>query len=153
MYQVDNYDKNWQNFPISNPNPNLNNVNAHIFGEKSLIFTEIIIQKWKYRHVPGRQLCPKLTKFAQQQSQTRSPHYQYTHQVWWKSIDIYSRYHLEMKIQMCGRQITLPSILPVISKLLVTHVHESLMTFKVINCYIQHNLVPDPILPVSQHCF
>ena len=30
-----------------------------------------------------------------------------TYQIWWKSTDIYSSYHPEMKIQTCGRQIIL----------------------------------------------
>ena len=36
-------------------------------------------------------------KFAHEQSQTISPQYQCTHQVWWKSIDVYSSYHPETK--------------------------------------------------------
>ena len=35
----------------------------------------------------------KMKKFANLQSQTRSPQYQCTYQVWSKSIDIYSNYH------------------------------------------------------------
>ena len=45
-------------------------------------------------------------KFAHYQSQTRSPQYQCTYQVRWKSIDVYSSYHPETKIWACLRQIT-----------------------------------------------
>ena len=46
--------KNWQNFPISNPKPDLHNINAHIkFGENPLIFTQVVIWKWKYQPVVG----------------------------------------------------------------------------------------------------
>ena len=41
--------KNWQNLPIGNPKPDLNNINAHtMFGENPFIFTQVIIQKQKY---------------------------------------------------------------------------------------------------------
>ena len=33
-------------------------------------------------------------KFAHQRCQNRSPQYECTYQVWWKSIDIYTSYHL-----------------------------------------------------------
>ena len=52
----------------------------------------------------------KLKKFADEQSQSRSPQYQCTHQIWWKSTEIYSSYCPESKIQMCCRQITLSKI-------------------------------------------
>ena len=46
---ADNSIKNWQNFPFSNLKAELHNINAHIeFGENLLIFTKIIVQKWKY---------------------------------------------------------------------------------------------------------
>ena len=38
----------WQNLPISNPKPDLHNINAHTkFGENPLMFTQVIIQKRK----------------------------------------------------------------------------------------------------------
>ena len=43
----------------------------------------------------------KLLKYTQQQSWTKSPQYQRTYQVWWKSVEIYSSYRQEMKIWMC----------------------------------------------------
>ena len=52
----------------------------------------------------------KLTKFAHYQTQTRSAQYQFTHQVWWKPIEIYSSYCPETKIRMCSGQITLPKL-------------------------------------------
>ena len=45
----------WQNLPISNSKPDLINVNAYSkFGENCLLFTEVIVRKWKYGHVLGR---------------------------------------------------------------------------------------------------
>ena len=42
--------KDWQNLPISNPKPDLHNINAHTkFGENPLIFTQVIIWKGNYR--------------------------------------------------------------------------------------------------------
>ena len=38
--QADNFVKIWQNLPISNPQPDLHNINAHTkFGENPLMFT------------------------------------------------------------------------------------------------------------------
>ena len=46
--RADNSVKNWRNLPISNPKPDLHNINAHTtFGENPLIFTQIIIRKRK----------------------------------------------------------------------------------------------------------
>ena len=40
--------KNWQNSPISNPKPDLHNINAYTkFGENPLMFTQVIIRKRK----------------------------------------------------------------------------------------------------------
>ena len=39
--RADNSVKNWQNLPISNPKPDLHNINAHTkFGENLLLFTQ-----------------------------------------------------------------------------------------------------------------
>ena len=47
--QADNSVKNWRNLPISNPKPDLYNINANtMFGETPLAFTHINIQKRKY---------------------------------------------------------------------------------------------------------
>ena len=44
MWQADNSIKNWQNLPISNPKPDLHNINSHNkFGEDPLIFIQVII--------------------------------------------------------------------------------------------------------------
>ena len=44
--RADNAVKIWRNLPISNPKPDLHNINAHIkFGENPLMFTQVII--WK----------------------------------------------------------------------------------------------------------
>ena len=40
--------KNWRNLAISNPKPDLHNMNAHTkFGENPLMFTQVIIRKQK----------------------------------------------------------------------------------------------------------
>ena len=45
MSRADNSDKSGQNLPISNPKPDLHNINEHTkFWENSLILTEVIIQ-------------------------------------------------------------------------------------------------------------
>ena len=54
--------------------------------------------------------CQKLTKSANEQSQTRSQQYQCTYQIWWKFIDIYSNYCPETKMQMGCGQIALSKI-------------------------------------------
>ena len=44
-----------QNLPISNPKPDLLNVNAYSkFGENPLLFTQVIVWKRKYGRVLGR---------------------------------------------------------------------------------------------------
>ena len=46
--RADNSVKNWRNLPISNPKPDLHNINAHTkFGENPLMFTQVIIRKRK----------------------------------------------------------------------------------------------------------
>ena len=50
--QADNSMKIWKNLPISNPKPDLHNINAHTkFGENPLMCTQVII--WK-RKMDGR---------------------------------------------------------------------------------------------------
>ena len=40
--------KIWRNLPISNPKPDIHNINAHTkFGENPLMFTQVIIRKRK----------------------------------------------------------------------------------------------------------
>ena len=52
---ADNSVKIWQNLPISNPKPDLLNVNAYSkFDENPLLFTQVIIRKRKYGRVSGR---------------------------------------------------------------------------------------------------
>ena len=47
LSQADNCQK-WRNLPISNPKPDLHNINVHTkFVESSLIFTQVIAQKRK----------------------------------------------------------------------------------------------------------
>ena len=53
--RADNYVKIWQNLPISNPKPDLHNINAYTkFGENPLMFTQVIIWKQKYGRVSDR---------------------------------------------------------------------------------------------------
>ena len=54
--------------------------------------------------------CQRLMKFAHEQSLSRSTYYQSTYQIWWKSIEIYSSYCPESKIQLYCGQITLSKI-------------------------------------------
>ena len=55
VWRADNSVKLWQNLPISNPKPDLLNVNAYSkFDENPLLFTQVIIRKQKYGRVVGR---------------------------------------------------------------------------------------------------
>ena len=46
--RADNSIKNWRNSPISNPKPDLHNINTHTkFEENPVMFTQVIIQKRK----------------------------------------------------------------------------------------------------------
>ena len=46
--RADNSLKIWRNLPISNPKPDIHNINAHTkFGENPLMFTQVIIRKRK----------------------------------------------------------------------------------------------------------
>ena len=48
MSRADNSVKIWRNLPISNPKPDLQNINAHTkFCVNPLTFTQVIIRKWK----------------------------------------------------------------------------------------------------------
>ena len=53
--QADNSVKILRNLPISNPKPDLLNVNAYSkFVENPLLFTQVIVRKQKYGRVSGR---------------------------------------------------------------------------------------------------
>ena len=53
--RADNSVKFWRNLPISNPKPDLLNVNAYSkFGYNPLLFTQVIVRKQKYGGVSGR---------------------------------------------------------------------------------------------------
>ena len=48
VFRADNSVKIWWNLPISNPKPDLHNINVHTkFGKKSLMFAQVIIRKQK----------------------------------------------------------------------------------------------------------
>ena len=52
--RADNSIKIWRRFPISNPKPDLHNINAHTkFGENPMMFTQVII--WK-QNTDGRRM-------------------------------------------------------------------------------------------------
>ena len=56
--RADNSVKSWRNLPISNPKPDLHNINAQTkFGENPLMFTQVIIQK---RKMDGRMDVPTM---------------------------------------------------------------------------------------------
>ena len=61
--RADNSVKIWRNLPISNPKPDLHNINAHTkFGENPLMFTQVIIRKRKTDGwTDGRQAHGRLT--------------------------------------------------------------------------------------------
>ena len=54
--------KIWRNLPISNPNSDVHNTDAHTkFGENPLIITQVIIQKQKYGQITASkfdEICP-----------------------------------------------------------------------------------------------
>ena len=55
MSRADDSVKIWWNLPISNPKPDLLNVNAYSkFGENPLLFTQVTVRKQKYGSVSGR---------------------------------------------------------------------------------------------------
>ena len=55
MSRADNSLKIWRNLPISNAKPDPLNINAYSkFDENPLLFTQVIIRKWKYGRVSGR---------------------------------------------------------------------------------------------------
>ena len=80
-----------QNLPISNPKPDLHNINVHYkFGENLLTFTQVIVRKQKYRH--WQITLSKIDEFCPlaipNQISTVSMHIPSL----WKSIAIYSSY-------------------------------------------------------------
>ena len=53
--RANNSVKIWRNSPVSNPKPDLHNINAHTkFDENPLMFTQVIIRKWKTDGRTGR---------------------------------------------------------------------------------------------------
>ena len=62
MPQMGKFVKNWRNLHISNPKPDLNNINAHTkLGENPLTVTQVIIQKWirctDIQQIDGQIIC------------------------------------------------------------------------------------------------
>ena len=90
--------KHWGNLSISNSKPDLLHINACTkFGENPLMFTQVIIRRWKYGCVFRQLILSKFDEICPIASKSRSPHYQSTYQIWWKSIDVYSSNHWETK--------------------------------------------------------
>ena len=57
VFRADNTVKNLRNLPISNPKPDLQNINAHTeFGVNPLTFTQVIIRIQKYGRTDGRNI-------------------------------------------------------------------------------------------------
>ena len=82
MSRADNSIKIWRNLPISNPKPDLHNINAHTkFGENPLMFTQVIIRKRKMDgHTTDRQTHGRPTR------NHNTPHYcvaGYKNIAWW----------------------------------------------------------------------
>ena len=68
VQSADNYVKNLWNIAISNPKPDLHNMNAYTkFGENPLIYTEVIIRKRKCGRV-GQITLSKTEKSAHRQT-------------------------------------------------------------------------------------
>ena len=96
--RADNSVEYWRRLPISNPKPDLHNINVHTkFSENSSYYPEIKILTYRgqitvknWRNLPNNNLKPDLYI------------YQSTPQVWRKSI-IYSSYRPETKIRTGGR--------------------------------------------------
>ena len=78
VWQTVNSVKNLRNLPISNPKPDLHNSNAHLkFGKNLLIFTQVIIQKQKYKRMVDKQQTDGWTgRYENDQHETIIPwHY------------------------------------------------------------------------------
>ena len=97
MSRTDNSVKHWRNLPFSIPKQ---------ISLMSMYVPSLVKIPWHLLKLsPGTENIgvsrgdnrQKLTKLAHLQSQTRSSQYQYTYQVWWKSINVYSSYHPETK--------------------------------------------------------
>ena len=68
MSRADNSVKIWCNLPISNPKPDLHNINAHTkFGENSLMFTQVIIRK---QNTDGRTTDRRIDRHTDVQHET-----------------------------------------------------------------------------------
>ena len=84
VLRADNSVKNVRNSPISNPKADVHNINAHRptqFGENPLLFTKVIVQKWKFA-CRGHITLPKIDEIRPLTIPNQPS------RVWWKSIDI-----------------------------------------------------------------
>ena len=71
--RADNSVKIWRNLPISNPKPDLHNINAHTkFGENPLMFTQVIVRK---RKTDGRTYDWRTDRHTDVQRETIIPHH------------------------------------------------------------------------------
>ena len=62
MSRAHNSIKNWRNLPISNPKPDIHNINAYIVWWKSIEIYSNYCLETNMRMFPGRYLCQNLTK-------------------------------------------------------------------------------------------
>ena len=98
LSRADKSVKIWQNLPVCNPKPDLHSINAHIVWWKSINYhPESKI--WACLGQMSVKICPLAIP---NQIFTIAMHIPSlvkigTYQVWWKSIDVYSSYHLETK--------------------------------------------------------
>ena len=106
--RADNSVKIWRNLPISNPKPDLLNVNAYSKFDENLVIYSSYHPETKIWACLGQitpsqidEICPLAIP-----NQISAPQYQCTYQVWWKSLVIYSSYSPETKIWACLGQIT-----------------------------------------------
>ena len=59
---------------------------------------QMTVKNWQNLHISNpKKGKRKVQGVPQSQTAARSPQYEYTHHVWWKSIDIHSSYRPEMK--------------------------------------------------------
>ena len=72
--RADNSVKIWRNLSVSNPKPDLHNINAHTkFGENPLMFTQVIIRKRK--RTDGRADVRRTDGHTGDQRETIIPHH------------------------------------------------------------------------------
>ena len=96
--RADNSVKNWRNLAISNPKPDLHNINAHTkFGEIHWCLLKLSSGNENMGVSRADNSVKNWRNFAISNPKPDLKKNQCTYQVWWKSIDVYSSYHPETK--------------------------------------------------------